>query len=39
MQQRTIYFGTAASPGYPNTPENQNVDLNSYLMEIIESYK
>jgi hypothetical protein len=27
------------SPEYTNTPENQEVDLKSYLMEIIESFK
>jgi hypothetical protein len=30
---------TTASPGYPNTPENQDADLKSYLMKIIESFK
>ena len=28
-----------ASPGYANTPENQEADLKSYLMKIIESFK
>jgi uncharacterized phage infection (PIP) family protein YhgE len=28
-----------ASPGYTNTPENQEADLKSYLMKIIESFK
>jgi hypothetical protein len=28
-----------ASPGYPNTPKNQDGDLKSYLMKIIESFK
>jgi hypothetical protein len=30
---------TTASPGYTNTPENQEADPKSYLMEIIESFK
>jgi hypothetical protein len=28
-----------ASPAYTNTPENQEADLKSYLMKIIESFK
>ena len=28
-----------ASPEYTNTPENQEADLKSYLMKIIESFK
>jgi hypothetical protein len=28
-----------ASPEYTNTPENQETDLKSYLMKIIESFK
>ena len=28
-----------ASPGYPNTPEKQDVDLKSYLMMLIEDFK
>ena len=30
---------TTASPGYTNTPENQDADLKSYLMKIIELFK
>ena len=30
---------TTASPEYNNTPENQEADLKSYLMKIIESFK
>jgi hypothetical protein len=30
---------TTASPEYTNTPKNQDVDLKSYLMKIIESFK
>ena len=30
---------TTASPEYTNTPENQEADLKSYLMKIIESFK
>ena len=30
---------TRASPEHPNTPENQDAELNSYLMKIIESFK
>jgi hypothetical protein len=32
-------FPTTAIPGYTNTPENQDADLKSYLMKIIEFYK
>jgi hypothetical protein len=28
-----------ASPGYPNTPEKQDVDLKSHLMMLIEAFK
>ena len=28
-----------ASPGYPNTPEKQDVDLKSHLMMLIENFK
>ena len=28
-----------ASPGYTNTPKNQEADLKSYLMKIIESFE
>jgi hypothetical protein len=28
-----------ASPGYSNTPKNQDVDLNSYLMMVVEDFK
>jgi hypothetical protein len=27
------------SPGYPNTPEKQNLDLKSYLMMLVEDFK
>ena len=27
------------SPGYPNTPEKQDVDLKSYLMMVVEDFK
>jgi hypothetical protein len=30
---------TSASPGYPNTLEKQDSDLNSYLMMLIEDFK
>jgi len=30
---------TTASPGYPNTPEKQDVDLKAYLMKITEVIK
>jgi hypothetical protein len=30
---------TTASPEYNNTPENQEADLKSYFMKIIESFK
>jgi hypothetical protein len=30
---------TTASPGYTNKPENQDADLKSFLMKIIESFK
>jgi hypothetical protein len=30
---------TTASPGYINTPKNQDADLKSHLMKIIESFK
>jgi hypothetical protein len=30
---------TTVSPGYPNTPEKQDVDLKSYLMMMVEDYK
>jgi hypothetical protein len=30
---------TKVSPGYPNTPENQNSDLKSYLMMLVEDFK
>jgi hypothetical protein len=30
---------TTASPEYTNTPENEEGDLKSYLVEIIESFK
>jgi hypothetical protein len=28
---------TTASPGFPNTPEKQDVELKSYLMMLIEN--
>jgi hypothetical protein len=30
---------TTASPGYPNTHEKQDSELNSHLMEMIEDFK
>jgi hypothetical protein len=30
---------TTASPGYPNTPKKQDMDLKSYLMMMVEDYK
>ena len=30
---------TSASPGYPNTPEKQDLDLKSYLMMVVEDFK
>jgi hypothetical protein len=30
---------TTASPGYPNTPEKQDLDLKSYLMMVVEDFK
>ena len=30
---------TTVSPGYPNTPEKQDVDLKSYLMMVVEDFK
>jgi hypothetical protein len=30
---------TTESPGYPNTPEKQNLDLKSYLMMLVEDFK
>jgi hypothetical protein len=30
---------TTTSPGYTNTPKNQEPDIKSYLMKIIESFK
>jgi hypothetical protein len=30
---------TSASPGYPNTPEKQDSDLQSYLMMLVEDFK
>jgi hypothetical protein len=30
---------TSVSPGYPNTPENQDSDLKSYFMMLIEDFK
>ena len=30
---------TTTSPGYPNTPKKQDVDLKSYLMMLVEEFK
>ena len=30
---------TTASPGYPNTPEKQELDLKLYLIMLIEDFK
>ena len=30
---------TITSPGYPNTPEKQDMDLKSYLMMVVEDLK
>ena len=30
---------TTVSPGYPNTPEKQDLDLKSYLMMLVEDFK
>jgi hypothetical protein len=30
---------STTSPGYPNTPEKQDVDLKSYLMMVVEYFK
>jgi hypothetical protein len=30
---------TTASPGYPNIPEKQDLDLKSYLMMVVEDFK
>jgi predicted RNase H-like nuclease (RuvC/YqgF family) len=30
---------TTESPGYPNTPEKQDLDLKSYLMMLVENFK
>jgi gas vesicle protein len=30
---------TTVSPGYPNTPKKQGMDLKSYLMMVIEGFK
>jgi DNA anti-recombination protein RmuC len=30
---------TTTSPGYPNTPEKQDLDLKSYLMMLVEDFK
>jgi hypothetical protein len=30
---------TIASPGYPNTPEKQDLDLKSYLRMLVEDFK
>jgi hypothetical protein len=29
----------SASPGYPNTPEKQDLDLKSYFMMLVEDFK
>jgi hypothetical protein len=28
-----------SSPGYPNTPEKQDLDIKSYLMMLVEDFK
>ena len=45
-QQKSINFASTepgspipTSPGYTNTPENQEANIKSYLMKIIESFK
>jgi hypothetical protein len=30
---------TKVSPGHPNTPEKQDLDLKSYLMMVVEDFK
>lgn len=30
---------TTVSPGYPNTPEKQDLDLKLYLMMLVENFK
>ena len=30
---------TTVSPGYPNTPKKQGMDLKSYLMMLVEDFK
>jgi hypothetical protein len=30
---------STTSPGYPNTPEKQDVDLKSYLIMVVEDFK
>jgi hypothetical protein len=30
---------TTVSPGYPNTPKKQDLDLKSYLMMLVEDFK
>jgi cbb3-type cytochrome oxidase cytochrome c subunit len=30
---------TSASPGYPNTPKKQDLDLKSYIMKLVENFK
>jgi hypothetical protein len=30
---------TTASPGYPNTPKKQDLDLKSYLMKVVKDFK
>jgi hypothetical protein len=32
-------FSYHSKPGYPNTPEEQDSDLKSHLMKIIEAFK
>jgi hypothetical protein len=32
-------FPTTSSPGFPNTPEKQDLDLKSLLMMMIEDFK
>ena len=45
-QQKSMSFGIIrtqfsyhSKPGYPNTPEEQDSDLKSHLMKIIEAFK
>jgi hypothetical protein len=33
------HCASSVSPGYPNTPENQDSDLKLYLMMLVEDFK